>query len=149
MQFRKYASSDMDEIAKLFYDTVHTVNAADYTAAQLDAWAPRDLDAKRWDESLKRHFSLVAEDEGKIVGFGNIDESGYLDRLYVRAEYIGKGVGKALLARLEDAVREDITTHASITARAFFEKAGYSVVRRQTVERRGELLTNFVMKKTR
>lgn len=95
MQFRKYASSDMDEIAKLFYDTVHTVNAADYTAAQLDAWAPRDLDAKLWDESLKRHFSLVAEDEGKIVGFGDIDESGYLDRLYVRAEYIGKGVGKS------------------------------------------------------
>lgn len=149
MQFRKYASSDMDEIAKLFYDTVHTVNTADYTAAQLDAWAPRDLDTKRWDESLKRHFSLVAEDEGKIVGFGDIDESGYLDRLYVRAEYIGKGVGKTLLSRLEDAVRGDITTHASVTARAFFEKARYSVVRRQTVERRGELLTNFVMKKTR
>ena len=96
-----------------------------------------------------KEVMVEKQDEGKIVGFGDIDESGYLDRLYVRAEYIGKGVGKALLARLEDAVSGDITTHASVTARAFFEKAGYGVVRRQTVERRGELLTNFVMKKTR
>ena len=76
MQFRKYVSSDIDEIAKLFYDTVHTVNAADYTAAQADAWAPRDLDTKLWDESLTRHFSLVAEAEGKIFGFGATDGRG-------------------------------------------------------------------------
>ena len=43
----------------------------------------------------------------------------------------------------------ELTTHASITARPFFEKRGYTVVREQQVERRGELLTNFVMRKER
>lgn len=40
-----------------------------------------------------------------------------------------------------------IVTHASITARPFFEKRGYRVVKEQQVERRGIRLTNFVMKK--
>ena len=41
-----------------------------------------------------------------------------------------------------------MTTHASITARSFFEKQGYRVIREQQVERKGLLLTNFVMEKT-
>ncbi len=39
MEIRSYAPSDIREMAALFYDTVHTVNARDYTPAQLDAWA--------------------------------------------------------------------------------------------------------------
>ena len=39
MILRPYRPSDLRELAELFYDTVHTVNAGDYTAEQLDAWA--------------------------------------------------------------------------------------------------------------
>ena len=41
-----------------------------------------------------------------------------------------------------------ITVHASITARTFFEKRGYRVLREQQVERQGVLLTNYEMEKT-
>lgn len=44
---------------------------------------------------------------------------------------------------------EAYTTHASITARPFFEKRGYRVVRAQQVERQGLYLTNYVMEKRR
>lgn len=37
MEIRAYTAADCREFAALFYDTVHTVNAADYTAEQLDA----------------------------------------------------------------------------------------------------------------
>ena len=50
---------------------------------------------------------------------------------------------------LEAAVKGKIVTHASVTARPFFEKRGYTVVRAQQVERVGVLLTNFVMEKVR
>lgn len=126
MKIRRYASSDIDEVIKLFYGTVHTVNAADYTSEQLDAWAPKDMDASVWDASLKRHYAVVAVEEGKIIGFGDIDADGYLDRLYVRAEYIGKGVGTAICDRLESAVRWNTVTHASVTARLFSKRGGMS-----------------------
>ena len=51
--------------------------------------------------------------------------------------------------RLEGAVQGDVVTHASITARPFFEKRGYRVVKEQQVERNGVFLTNFVMVKRR
>ena len=40
-----------------------------------------------------------------------------------------------------------IETHASITARPFFEKYGFRVIYPQTVERKGQTLTNYVMRK--
>ncbi|MEE1466132.1 MAG: GNAT family N-acetyltransferase, partial [Clostridium sp.] len=51
--------------------------------------------------------------------------------------------------RLERFVEGNITTHASITARPFFEKRGYRVVKEQEVERSGVVLTNYVMIKER
>ena len=80
-----------------------------------------------------------------IVGFGDMASDGYLDRLYVHADHQGQGIATALCDRLEQAVQGPITTHASITARPFFEKRGYAVIKEQTVERQGVALTNFVM----
>ena len=41
MKIREYRASDCRSLAELFYKTVHTVNAKDYTEAQLDA-CPED-----------------------------------------------------------------------------------------------------------
>lgn len=82
-----------------------------------------------------------------IIGFGNISETGYLDRLYVHKDHQGEGVAAAICDRLEEAVQGEIITHASITARPFFEKRGYRVIKKQQVKRRGILLENFVMEK--
>ena len=143
MRLRPYRSADLPELLALFYDTVHTVCARDYTRSQLDAWAPADPDAAAWDASLLAHRTLVAEEKGRIVGFADLGPDGYLDRLYVHRDWQGRGVGSALCAALPGARR----THASITARPFFERRGWHVVREQRVERRGVRLTNFVMEK--
>lgn len=145
MFIREYQSSDCKELTKLFYNTVHTVNAKDYTEEQLDAWATGQVDLNKWDQSLREHYSIVAVENEMLVGFGDIDESGYLDHLFVHADYQGKGIGTMICNRLEQAVSGNIITHASITARPFFEKRGYRVVKEQQVERQGVFLTNFEM----
>lgn len=147
MTIREYRPADCEESAELFYNTVHTVSAGDYTEAQLDAWAAEDMDLERWNRSLLEHDCLVAVENGVIIGFGDLAGAGYLDRLYVHKDYQRMGVGSAICGRLEQAARGKIVTHASITARLFFEKRGYKVVREQQVMRRGITLTNFVMEK--
>lgn len=147
MQLRPYRTQDCPALAGLFYDTVHTVNARDYTPPQLDAWADGHVDIAAWDRSLSEHHSLVAVWDGVIVGFGDMASDGYLDRLYVHKDYQGRGIATALCDALERAVPGPYTTHASITARPFFEHRGYRVVREQQVERKGILLANFVMQK--
>ena len=143
MKLREYRSLDLPAILDLFRGTVHTVCARDYTRSQLDAWAPAELDAAAWDASLLAHHTLVAEENGVIVGFADLGSDGYLDRLYVHRDWQGRGVATALCDALPDAR----STHASLTARPFFEKRGWHVVREQQVERRGVLLTNFVMER--
>lgn len=147
MEIRRYHSSDCKELTELFYNTVHRVNAKDYTKEQLNVWASGKVDLQRWDQSLQEHFSVVAVENKVIVGFGDIDKTGYLDRLFVHADYQGRGIATAICDCLEKTFQGDIIIHASITAKPFFEKRGYKMVKEQQVERQGVLLTNFVMKK--
>ena len=148
VEVRRYRESDCKALAELFYHTVHRVNAKDYTKEQLDAWATGQLDLREWNQSLQEHYSIVAEETEGIVGFGDIDETGHLHRLFVHADHQGKGIATAICNWLEQAITGRVTTHASLTARAFFEKRGYQVVKKQQVDRQGVLLTNFVMEKS-
>lgn len=147
MEIRKYRPSDCEEVIKLFYDTVHNINKKDYTKEQLDVWATGKEDLEKWNSSLEKHFTLVATNNGMIVGFGDIDRTGYLDRLYVHSKYQGVGIGSSICDLLEKYVNEKIVTHSSITAKTFFEKRGYKVVKKQQINRQGIILVNYVMEK--
>lgn len=150
MTLRDYRSEDCPVLAQLFYQTIHTVNLGDYTQEQVDAWATGQVDLERWDRTLGERRAVVAQEDGIIVGFGDMDESGYLDRLFVHKDYQGRGIATAICDVLEGRSRAGrLWVQASITARPFFEGRGYRVVKKQQVERRGVLLTNFVMEKSR
>lgn len=149
MVIRRYRQTDCAALAELFYETVHTVCRRDYTQEQVDAWAAGAVDLTAWDASFSSHLTLVAEEDGRILGFADMDETGYLDRLYVHRDAQRRGVASALCDALEGTVGGRFYTHASITARPFFEKRGYRMVRAQEVERRGVVLVNYVMEKTR
>lgn len=89
------------------------------------------------EQGVLDSLSIVAVCENMIVGFGNIDETGYLDRLYVHNDYQNKGIGEKICKTLEGFVKaEKISVYASITAKPFFEKQGYRVIREHTVERK-------------
>lgn len=148
MIIRKYNTSDCKCLAELFYQTVHNVNAKDYTKEQLDVWATGNIDLKKWDKSFLEHYTIVAIENETIVGFGDIDKSGYLDRLYVHKDFQKQGIASAICDELEQSVNgKKIATHASITAKPFFEKRGYKVIREQQVIRNGIFLINYVMEK--
>lgn len=146
IKIRQYEIYDCMKISKLFYETVHNINAKDYNEKQLNAWAntPDSL-WEKYDE-LKIQNTLVAEKDKKIVGFGSIDKSGYLDLLYVDKDFQRTGIATALCNELEKGYAQ-ITVHSSITAKPFFEKRGYTVVNEQEVERGGVKLKNFEMRK--
>lgn len=148
LSIRAYCPDDCEKLAELFYQTVHTVNARDYTKEQLDAWATGTVDLVQWNASFLKHQTLVAVWEGRIVGFGDMDASGYLDRLYVHKDHQGKGVAAAICDRLEqETLADTIVSHVSITAKPFFVKRGYVVKQEQHVVRNGVSLTNYVMEK--
>lgn len=92
MELREYKSTDCEQMAQLFYNTVHSVNVKDYTEEQLNAWATGSVDLQEWNHSFLNHKTVVAVEDDEIVGFGDIDQSGYLARLYVHINYQGMGI---------------------------------------------------------
>lgn len=148
MKIRRYRSVDFNEIAELFYNTVHSINIKDYSEEQVNVWATGKLDYEKWNKSLEEHYSIVAIENEIIIGFGDIDNTGYLDRLYVHKDYQGKGVGTLICNELERKCKtKNILVNASITAKPFFEGRGYRAIKEQEVERKGIKLMNFIMKK--
>jgi putative acetyltransferase len=148
MEIREYKSSDCNTIVQLFYDTVHSINAKDYTSEQLDVWATGSVDIEEWNTIFLESYTVVVVEDGVLIGFGSIENSGYLDMLYIHKNYQRRGVASAICDKLEkSSCNKIITTYASITAKPFFEKRGYRVVKENEVERKGIKLKNYLMEK--
>ncbi|CAN5780363.1 GNAT family N-acetyltransferase [soil metagenome] len=151
MEARRYQKNDAGEIVRLYYETVRTVNRADYSEEQVEAWAPNMPDATVWHQRMASRTTLVADENGEVAGFAELGEDGHLDTLFVRKDAVGCGVGRCLYRGVEHEARGQgvgkLFTEASITACTFFERQGFHVVREQTLQRRGVELKNFVMEK--
>ena len=151
MKIRKYENKDLTQIIQLFYDTVHTVNAKDYSSLQLDAWAVKEPDIAAWEKRLHGEFILVAEQNGQIVGFGTLTNTGVIDHLFTHKDHQEKGIAGSILQKLEEEAKRRclgiVKTEASRTAKPFFEKQGYIVLYSQLKPCRGLTLQNFVMQK--
>lgn len=151
MNIRAYAIPDTEEILNLFYDTIHEVNSQDYTPEQVNAWAPAVMDTGKWRERLSRKMTFVAEADGQIVGFCELEKDGHIDCFYAHKDYQRKGVGRSLLAKIEQEAKalgvNRVYAEVSITAKPFFESQGFVVLQEQQVLIRGINLTNYRMEK--
>ena len=150
-RIRAYEAGDAPEISRLFYETVRSVNRKDYSDEQVEAWAPDVPNPDQWHDRMAARRTLVAEECGEVVGFIEMEEDGHLDMIYLRQDAVGRGVGLGLYEAVEREAGalglRRIFTEASITARPFFERQGFSVVRERTVVVRGVAMTNFAMEK--
>jgi putative acetyltransferase len=160
IEIRRYQNGDAPYLSAIRYDTIHIINAQDYTKEQLEAWAPESSrvapphatdSCRSWQEQFEKTKPFVALINDMIVGFAELEPNGHLDRFYVHHQFQGQGVGSALMNALENEAHtaglSSIYADVSITAKPFFEKKGFSVVKQQTVMIRGLALINFSMEK--
>ncbi len=150
MFLRTYRHEDKKQLQQLFFDTVHAVNARDYSPEQLDAWAPAEPDRDIWAR-LDQQFCYVVECQKMLVGFASITHDGILDFLYVHKDFQGKGIATALLKQVERLARKKrvakLRAEASITARGFFEKNGFVISHENRKILRGQEMLSFIMEK--
>lgn len=104
-----------------------------------------------WQKRVDDMNPFVAELNGKIVGFADLQQDGYIDHFFCHAGYQGIGVGRLLMERLFAKGRSEgikrYYSQVSKTVRPFYEHFGFCVVKKQKVDINGQLLTNFVMEK--
>ena len=151
VSLRPFRPDDAPVLLTLFRDTIRRVNCRDYSPAQIAAWASDDIDPDAWATRFAGRFAVVAEDEGRLAGFADLEANGHVDRFYVSADYQGQGVGRALLAEVVAEARRlglvRLFVEASITARPFFESQGFAVLAPQVVVCRGVEFVNDRMER--
>jgi len=152
LTIRKYNKDDAKEIAEIYWNTIHNVNIKDYTEEQVNAWAPiTSLQTEGWINKHEKLQPYVAILDNKVVGFAEFEPNGHIDCFYCHHKYQGLGIGSALMNYIEKNAEQNnikkIFAEVSITAKPFFLKKGFSVVKEQIVDIRGVKLKNFVMEK--
>jgi putative acetyltransferase len=148
---RPHKPEDTATLARLFTETVHSVNAADYSSEQLAAWAPDPPDMEHWRRRLNERIVFVAEHNSEIVGFATFEPDGHLDYIYAHRRFQRQGVASALFRRIEEeAILRDVPrifTEASITARSFFDRHGFRMIASQRIKHMGISFINYRMEK--
>lgn len=149
---RSYNEADAACLTAIYFNTIHKINAKDYSSEQLDVWAPTSsLETEGWICKWEKLPPIVAVIDNEIVGFAELEDNGHIDCFYCHHEHQGCGIGSALMREIEERARKNklkkLFAEVSITARPFFEKNGFLVKKEQSVTIRGIALTNFVMEK--
>jgi len=128
--------NELKEIKELFTQTVSSIKKDEYNAEQLKVWASSaQNDDEKWLDKIINQYFLVAKMDGKIVGFASLEDNSLVDMLYVHKDFQGKGIAQKLISVLERKAEinhsEKIMSNVSLTARSFFEKNGFTVVKEQ------------------
>jgi N-acetylglutamate synthase-like GNAT family acetyltransferase len=151
MNIRLYQRGDIEQVTKLFQDTVSTLGHDDYSETEIRMWAPDTTHFRDWEESCLQKFTLVAEVSNEIIGFAQLNNDGHINAFYCRPDHQGKGIGKKLYQIIEDyALSKGITkiyTEVHTSVRSFFTKLGFESLQKQKVLIQGDIKTNYVVLK--
>jgi putative acetyltransferase len=147
---RRYRPGDEAALFEVHYSAIHLVASRDYSAEQIAAWAPLDIDPVVWTERIQRINPYVVDCDGVLVAYADLQRSGYIDQFFVSGKHPGRGFGALLMNHLLSEARQwglsELTADVSRTAQGFFERFGFRVVEQRFPTRRGIVLPNALMR---
>src|SRR5215468_3342210 len=129
MRIRQFRGDDALALREVFYSAVHDVASRDYTAEQIEAWAPASFDVSQWTERMRALAPFVVEDAGEIIAYADLQPTGYIDHFFVSGSVARRGVGALLMNHILDTARTlripELTADVSRTALPFFRRFGF------------------------
>jgi putative acetyltransferase len=148
---RRYVEGEEAALFDVYYTAIHLVASRNYTAEQVQAWAPQDLDVTLWRDKIRSIKPFVAELDRKVVGYADVQSSGYIDHFFVSGLHPRKGIGSLLMRRIlseaEGRGIATLTSDVSRTAQPFFERFGFAIVEQRNPVLRGVVVPNALMQR--
>lgn len=149
MKIRTAGIEDLPALHQLYTETIRHTCKNDYNADQIDVWVSSIENTSRWINAITTQYFLVAEIDHQLAGFASLKDGNYLDFMYVNKDFLRRGVANKLFQELlREATRlktNGLSSDVSKTARPFFEKKGFKVVKKNTNLIKGIEIVNFRM----
>ena len=149
MMIRKAEKKDVDELVDLiilFEQAIELIYKGDFSGLVIDKKRIKEILIEGFDE--KYHTILVIEENGQLIGFGDVwmypefghaGYSAYLHNFFVKKEHQKKGLGKELLGELIALAREKKATAFHITT-SFKNKNAIALYKKMGIDDEGLLL---------
>jgi len=133
MEIRKPRIEEAERIVALQIDTSRRVNGKDYPPEVIEAWvAHRRVDHMQW--LINNGQCLVCVNGSDLLGVGIIRDN-EIRGLFVSPDHQSRGVGSALLDRMESLARAvgliSMRTDLTVTAIGFYKSKGYEEIERK------------------
>lgn len=137
---RPATPDDAPAILDLHVASIRAFGPDAYDETQVAAWAEKDGGSDRYPIEADGHHLVVAERDGRAVGYGHlVPDSSEVRAVYVHPDHAGRGVGATLHERLESAARDRglgrLRLWSSLNAVGFYERMGYDRVETTTLEK--------------
>jgi putative acetyltransferase len=151
VQIRRYKPGEEQALFAVYYSAIHLTASRDYTPEQIQAWAPKGLDMNLWACRIRGIKPFVAESNGEVVGYADLQANGYIDHFFVSGTHARRGIGSLLMEHLLGEATalglSELTSDVSRTAQPLYEKFGFVVVEQRRPERRGVVIPNAFMRR--
>jgi putative acetyltransferase len=148
---REFRLGDAPALHDVFLSAVREVAARDYSPEQIDAWAPKSVDAALWADRMRAISPFIAELDGIPIAYADVQPNGYIDHFFVSGRYARLGVGSKLMRRILDTAAlqgiKELTSNVSLTAQPFFKRFGFRVIEERQPVVRGIAMRNAFMRK--
>ena len=148
---RPFLPADTPVLAAIFAAAVEELTGDDYNEAQQEAWAAVADDEDAFGKKLASALTLIATVQSAPVGFASLRGKDHIDMLYVHPAVARRGVATSLVDALEKLASArgaaELTVDASDTAKAFFDRRGYTAQQRNAIAVGNEWLGNVSMLK--
>ena len=151
VSIRRLREGEESALFDVYYSAIHLIASHDYSPEQVQAWAPRDLDPDLWRTRVREINPFVAELNDELVGYADVQSTGYIDHFFVSGRHARMGIGSMLMRQVLSEASEqgliELTSNVSRTAQPFFKRFGFEVVEQLFPERRGVIIPNALMRR--
>lgn len=133
---RRAAIQDSEAIHRAHMLSIQQICAKDHSPHEIQAWGHRPYCEDQRVNAIKNDLVWVIEDHGEIEGYGHIKvfereglKSAYIFGLYLTPKVSGKSLGNAIIEMMineaKKAAAKKISLHSTISARKFYQRAGF------------------------
>jgi putative acetyltransferase len=151
MQIREFRFGDEPALHTVFHSAIHQIACADYSAEQINAWSPAEMNPAQWAGRMRAIKPFVVEHDGQIVAYADVQSNGYIGHFFVSGTYPRRGFGTVLMGHIHQVAStlgvSALTSDVSRTAQPFFQRFGFAVVEQRSPVVRGVVVPNALMRK--